>query len=178
MDSPVRAEPHMDQSKRRRAADAAGVSASNAAGRFSDSDASFAPRARRIGLAQRKILWRSPTAIRLTHGRPADRLTRVQGERQRSLPTPRQWPWPCDPGAMNRSLLCPCTPISPHRAYQRLAGVGRCLMAITIRSLYWRLRPDAENRTNKPEIIAILRTDTRPAPCSDDEWRAPANTST
>src|SRR5271157_1443560 len=93
----------------------------DATGRFSDSDGSFAPRARHIGLAQRKIRWRFPTTIRLTHGRPADRLARVQGERQRSLPTLRQLPWPCDPGAMNGSLLCPVALVFPARQQADLA---------------------------------------------------------
>jgi hypothetical protein len=31
----------------------------------------------------------------------------VAGKHQRSLPALRQWPWPCDHGAMNGSLFCP-----------------------------------------------------------------------
>ena len=107
---------------------AAGVTV-DATGRFSDSDGSFAPRARHIGLAQRKIRWRFPTTIRLTHGRPADRLARVQGERQRSLPTLRQLPWPCDPGAMNGSLLCPVALVFPARQQADLAALDKLIPA-------------------------------------------------
>jgi hypothetical protein len=97
----------------RRAADAAGVSAGDAAGRFSDSDGSFAPRARHISLAQRKIRWRSPTAIRLSRDMDVNDVVQVQRERLQSLPVLRQLPWPCEPGALNGSLLCPgCLNIS------------------------------------------------------------------
>src|ERR1700730_6818774 len=57
------------------------------------------------GPAWRKIRWHSPTTIRLSRGQDAADVDRVQGERQRSLPTLRQLPWFCDPGAMNGSLL-------------------------------------------------------------------------
>ncbi len=61
-----------------------------AAGRFSDSDGSFAPHALHSGPARLKIRWQSPTTIRLPRGRnPAD-LVQVQGERHRSSPTLRQ----------------------------------------------------------------------------------------
>ena len=36
-----------------------------------------------------------------------------EDERQRSLPTLRQLPWFCDPGATNGSLLCPVVSIAP-----------------------------------------------------------------
>jgi hypothetical protein len=39
----------------------------------------------------------------------------VVGKHQRSLPALRQWPWPCDPGAMNGSLLCPVVSEFPKR---------------------------------------------------------------
>jgi len=54
----------------------------------------------------RKIRWRSPTAIRLSRGQDMADATRVQGERQGSLPTLRQLPWSCDPDATNGSLRC------------------------------------------------------------------------
>ncbi len=98
-------------------------------GRFSDSDGSFAPHARHTGLKQRKMQWRSPAAIRLTLGRPADRLARVQGERQRSLPTLRQLPWPCDPGAMNGSLLYPVALVFPTRQQADLAALDKLIPA-------------------------------------------------
>jgi hypothetical protein len=44
--------------------------------------------------------------IRLSRGQDAADVDRVQGERQRSLPTLQQLPWFCDPDAMNGSLLC------------------------------------------------------------------------
>ena len=56
-------------------------------------------------------------------------MARVLGERQRALPTLRQLPWSCDPGATNGSLLCPVVSIYPrikqsgrHRA--RDIGLG------------------------------------------------------
>jgi hypothetical protein len=91
------------------------MSAGDAAGRFSESDGSFAPRARHIGLAQRKIRWRSPTAIRLSRDMDADDVVQVQRERLQSLPAVRQLPWPCEPGALNGSLLCPVASIFPAR---------------------------------------------------------------
>jgi hypothetical protein len=91
------------------------MSAGDAGGRFSESDGSFAPRARHIGLAQRKIRWRSPTAIRLSRDMDADDVVQVQRERLQSLPALRQLPWPCEPGVLNGSLLCPVASIFPAR---------------------------------------------------------------
>jgi hypothetical protein len=38
------------------------------------------------------------------------------------LPTFRQLPWPCDPGAMNGSLLCPVALVFPTRQQADLAA--------------------------------------------------------
>ena len=73
----------------------------------------FPWRALHSGPAQCKIRWCSPTTIRLSRGQDAAYVGRVQGERQRALPTLRQLPWPCDPGATNGSLLWPVASISP-----------------------------------------------------------------
>jgi hypothetical protein len=55
----------------------------------------------------------SPTTLRLSRRQGAADVPRVQGGRQRALPTLRQLPWSCDPGATNGSLLCPVASISP-----------------------------------------------------------------
>jgi hypothetical protein len=60
---------------------------------------------RHRSLMQHKIRWRLPTTIRLAHGRAPDVVTRRQDVFPRSLPTFRQLPCPCDPGAMNGPLL-------------------------------------------------------------------------
>jgi hypothetical protein len=100
------------------------MSAGDAVGRFSDSDGSFAPRARHIGLAQRKIRWRSPTAIRLSRDMDADDVVQVQRERLQSLPALRQLPWPCELGALNGSLLCPVASIFRARQTYRAWHIG------------------------------------------------------
>jgi hypothetical protein len=60
---------------------------------------------RHRSLMQHKIRWRLPTTIRLAHGLAATVVMRTQDLRPRSLPTFRQLPCPCDPGAMNGPLL-------------------------------------------------------------------------
>jgi hypothetical protein len=89
------------------------------AGARRDVDLGIPSKALHSGPARRKIRWRSPTTIRLSRGQDAADVTRVQGERQRSLPTLRQLPWSCDPGATNGALHCPVASVSPRQQSER-----------------------------------------------------------